>query len=121
VICGAPNYLAARGKPLTAADLVKHDCIVGWRPRHNVAWLLKDANGVTVRHVIPVKHEISDYEMLLAAVRAGSGLAQLPLGWWALTLVAGSSPRFSTACRAAKCRSTFYGRGCERCLQSFAW
>jgi DNA-binding transcriptional LysR family regulator len=79
VICGAPAYLAAHGKPVIAADLANHDCIVGWRPEHNVAWLLKDANGATVHHLIRVKHEIRDYEMLLAAVTAGSGLAQLPL------------------------------------------
>ena len=35
--------------------------------------------GTVAPHVIPVKHEIGDFEMLLSAVRAGLGLAQLPL------------------------------------------
>jgi DNA-binding transcriptional LysR family regulator len=27
VACASPDYLAARGLPLTPADLVRHDCI----------------------------------------------------------------------------------------------
>ena len=78
VICGTPGYLATRGTPLSGADLDDHDCIVGWRHEHDVAWLLKQPDGSVTRQVIPVKHEIRDYEMMLAAVRAGCGLAQLP-------------------------------------------
>ncbi|MET0732721.1 MAG: LysR family transcriptional regulator [Casimicrobiaceae bacterium] len=79
VICGTPAYLAARGTPLSAADLANHDCIVGWRREHNVTWLLKQVDGSIAHHIIPVKHEIGDFEMLLTAVRAGRGIAQLPL------------------------------------------
>jgi DNA-binding transcriptional LysR family regulator len=79
LICGAPQYLAARGTSMSPADLAKHDCIVGWRHAHHVAWLLKQPDGTVAPHVIPVKHEIGDFEMLLSAVRAGLGLAQLPL------------------------------------------
>lgn len=79
VICGAPHYLAARGVPMTPTDLAKHDCVVGWRHVHHVAWLLKQPDGSFAPHVIPVKHEIGDFEMLLSAVRGGLGLAQLPL------------------------------------------
>ncbi len=79
VICGAPHYLAQRGTPTSPADLAKHDCIVGWRHAHHVSWLLKQPDGTVAPHVIPVKHEIFDFEMVLSAVRAGLGLAQLPL------------------------------------------
>ena len=78
VICAAPDYLAARGTPHGPADLAHHDCIVGWRHAHNTAWLLKQPDGSIAPHVVPVKHEISDFEMTVAAVRAGRGLAQLP-------------------------------------------
>ncbi len=78
VICGAPRYLATRGTPTSPADLVNHDCIVGWRHAHHAAWLLKQPDGTVGPHVIPAKHEIYDYEMLLSAIRAGLGLAQLP-------------------------------------------
>jgi DNA-binding transcriptional LysR family regulator len=79
VICGSPSYLAARGIPAAATDLATHDCIVGWRHAHHVAWLLKQPDGTIAPQFIPVKHEICDFEMLLSAVRAGLGLAQLPL------------------------------------------
>jgi DNA-binding transcriptional LysR family regulator len=79
VICGAPDYLAARGTPQSAADLADHDCIVGWRRARHVAWLLKQPDGSVTPHVVPVKHEVCDFEMMLAAVKAGRGLAQLPL------------------------------------------
>jgi DNA-binding transcriptional LysR family regulator len=79
VICGAPGYLARRKAPLCAEDLLNHDCIVGWRREHKVAWLLKQPNGLIGHYVIPVKHEVRDFEMMMAAARAGLGLAQLPL------------------------------------------
>lgn len=79
VICGAPEYLAARGTPLGPADLVDHDCIIGWRHGHHAAWLLKRSDGSVAPHVILAKHTFCDFEMVLAAVRAGRGLAQLPL------------------------------------------
>lgn len=58
LICGAPQYLAARGTPMSPADLAKHHCIVGRRHAHHVAWLLKQPDGTVAPHVIPVKHEI---------------------------------------------------------------
>ena len=78
VICAAPDYLAARGTPRIPDDLIHHDCIVGWRHAHNTAWLLKQADGSVAPHAVPVKHEICDFEMMVAAVKAGRGLAQLP-------------------------------------------
>lgn len=63
---------------MSPTDLAKHNCIVGWRHAHHVAWLLKQPDGVVAPHVVPVKHEICDFEMLLSTVRAGLGLAQLP-------------------------------------------
>jgi DNA-binding transcriptional LysR family regulator len=108
VICGAPDYLTARGKPLTAADLVSHDCIVGWRHEHHAAWLLKRPDGSVAPHVIPVKHEIYDFEMVLAAVRAGRGLAQLPF-WLA-----------EDDLRRGRL-ITYYGRARAPCPRKLAW
>jgi DNA-binding transcriptional LysR family regulator len=78
VICAAPAYLSARGEPLSPSDLAHHDCIVGWRHGHHVAWILRQPDGSAAAHLVPVKHEVCDYEMTLAAVKAGRGLAQLP-------------------------------------------
>lgn len=79
VIVGAPGYLARRGVPRSQADLDGHDCIVGRRPGHRVAWLLKQPDGSIARHAVSVKHEIQDFESVLTAVRGGHGLAQLPV------------------------------------------
>lgn len=78
VIVGSTGYYAGRGEPRSLAEVVNHDCIVG-RPQDQATnWLIEQADGVVMRHAIPVKHEFHDYEMALAAVRAGQGIAQLP-------------------------------------------
>jgi DNA-binding transcriptional LysR family regulator len=79
VIVGAPSYIAKRGAPRALADLKVHDCIVGRRQGNRIAWLLKQPDGSIARHVVPVKHEIQDFEMVQRAAKAGQGLAQLPL------------------------------------------
>ncbi|QJP13471.1 LysR family transcriptional regulator [Starkeya sp. ORNL1] len=79
VIVGAPGYIAKRGTPRSLADLAVHDCIVGRRQGHRVAWLVKQPDGSIARHAVSVKHEIQDFETVQSAVRAGHGLAQLPL------------------------------------------
>jgi DNA-binding transcriptional LysR family regulator len=79
VIVGTPGYIAKRGAPRSQADLSVHDCIVGRRQGNRIAWLLKQPDGSIVRHAVSVKHEIQDFETVQTAVRAGHGLAQLPL------------------------------------------
>jgi len=79
VIVGAPGYIAKRGAPRSQADLKAHDCIVGRRQGNRIAWLLKQPDGSIARHAVSVKHEIQDFETVQRAVRAGHGLAQLPL------------------------------------------
>jgi len=79
VIVGAPGYIAKRGVPRSLADLKVHDCIVGRRQGNRIAWLLKQPDGSIARHVVSVKHEFQDFETVHRAVRAGHGLAQLPL------------------------------------------
>jgi DNA-binding transcriptional LysR family regulator len=78
VICAAPDYLAAHGVPLSPADLADHDCIASWRHEQHGVWLLKQPDGSLTPYIVPVKHEVGDYEMMLAAVVAGRGLAQFP-------------------------------------------
>jgi DNA-binding transcriptional LysR family regulator len=31
IVCAAPSYLQRRGEPVTHSDLMRHDCLVGWR------------------------------------------------------------------------------------------
>ncbi|MGR4932285.1 LysR family transcriptional regulator [Bradyrhizobium sp. CAR08] len=79
VIVGAPSYVAKRGLPRTVADLKVHDCIVGRRQGNRIVWLLKQPDGSIARHVVFAKHEFQDFETVHTVVRAGHGLAQLPL------------------------------------------
>jgi DNA-binding transcriptional LysR family regulator len=79
VICAASDYLEERGIPLNPSDLAEHDCIVGWQLSRHATWLLRRADGTFAPHFVPAKHEFCDLEIVLAAVKAGRGLAQLPL------------------------------------------
>nr|WP_318289475.1 LysR substrate-binding domain-containing protein [Paraburkholderia sp. BL8N3] len=79
VICGSPAYVAARGAPRQAADLADHDCIAGQHSPRRIAWLLKQPDGAVVPHTVPIKHTVCDFEMMLATIKAGHGLGQLPL------------------------------------------
>ena len=78
VICGSPAYLARRGAPVSHADLLRHDCLAGWRRGARPAWLLKDENGMIGPHEVPVRHELPDGDAMLDACLAGCGLAQFP-------------------------------------------
>lgn len=78
VICAAPSYLRRRGMPLAHADLYRHDCLVGWRRGNRPTWFLKNAQGQTEPHEVPVRHEFFDGDALESACIAGCGLAQLP-------------------------------------------
>jgi DNA-binding transcriptional LysR family regulator len=78
VICAAPAYLARRGTPATHADLYRHDCLVGWRRGNRPMWFLKNDQGQTEPHEIPVRHDLFDGDALESACLAACGLAQLP-------------------------------------------
>ncbi|MGE1154829.1 LysR family transcriptional regulator [Pseudomonas kitaguniensis] len=78
LICATPDYLARHALPETRDDLLKHDCIVGWRNGTRKTWMLIDEKGQTFEQEVRVKHEMGDGEMLLEMTLAGGGLAQLP-------------------------------------------
>ena len=78
LICATREYLHRHGTPQAPADLLRHDCIVGWRNGTRKSWMLVDEKGQTNEHDVRVKHEMGDGEMLLDMTLAGGGLAQLP-------------------------------------------
>jgi DNA-binding transcriptional LysR family regulator len=78
VICAAPAYVERRGKPVTQADLHRHDCLVGWRRENRPMWFLKNEQGQTELQEVPVRHDFFDGDALESACIAGCGLAQLP-------------------------------------------
>lgn len=78
LICATPDYLQRCGVPQAREDLLRHECIVGWRNGTRKTWMLLDDKGQVYEQEVCVKHEMGDGEMLLEMVLAGGGLAQLP-------------------------------------------
>ncbi|MFM0616311.1 LysR family transcriptional regulator [Paraburkholderia nemoris] len=78
VICASPDYLRERPEVLDRKDLLKNDCIIGWRHGLRANWWLKEKNGTIVGQDIHVRHELADGESMLEATLSGCGLSQLP-------------------------------------------
>lgn len=78
VMVAAPSYLSERGTPISAADLPLHDCVVYSSVQGDDRWSLKTAAGKNLS--VPVKGPLrsNDLSAVLAAARAGMGLAVLP-------------------------------------------
>lgn len=74
----APEYLARRGTPATPADLAQHDCLVYSSVQGDDRWSFTGASGEAVS--VPVKGTLrsNNLSAVLAACRAGLGLAVLP-------------------------------------------
>lgn len=78
VIVAAPDYLEARGCPVTLDDIQSHDCIVGFRRDIPASWRVRRDDGSIVRITPPATHEIGDGAAIVDAAVAGLGLAQMP-------------------------------------------
>ena len=78
VMVAAPSYLSERGRPLSAADLPSHDCLVYSSVQGDDRWSLKAATGEKL--LVPVRGPLRSNKLsaILAAARAGMGLAVLP-------------------------------------------
>lgn len=74
-LCASPEYLAARGMPVRAADLPDHS-LIGYHNRTTV--YLDDALGDAGRIELAPVIAISDAAALLPVVLAGAGIAHLP-------------------------------------------
>lgn len=75
VVCAAPAYLSRHGTPGHPRDLADHPCIV-FRPTGNT-WMFRTQRG-PVEVEVPAKLASNDTSMMLAAARAGNGIAVLP-------------------------------------------
>lgn len=78
VICASPDYLHRSAQVKDKADLLEHDCIIGWRKGVRATWLLMGHKGIVEQQEIRVRHEFDDGEMMLRAALEGCGLSQLP-------------------------------------------
>lgn len=78
IVVASPDYLRRRGIPQTAAALAQHDVLQFSSFDWGNHWLLDDVKGV--RHRLPVRARLrcDSGESLVAAARAGAGLAVVP-------------------------------------------
>ena len=78
LMVAAPPYLAARGTPASAADLATHDCVIYSSVQGDDRWSLRTPAGQKLS--VPVKGPLrsNNLSAVLAAARAGMGLAVLP-------------------------------------------
>ncbi len=71
---GAPDYLAARGIPMTPADLSGHDCIVGPGLSGRGGWTFEQDGTVTSVEV-GGRVQVATAEGVIACSKAGLGIA----------------------------------------------
>ncbi len=78
VMVAAPRYLSERGTPRSAADLPLHHCVVYSSVQGDDRWSLTTPAGEKLS--VPVKGPLrsNNLSAILAAARAGMGLAVLP-------------------------------------------
>lgn len=79
VLVASPDYLEARGKPGTVADLAAHDAIVFRMPstgRHR-PWQLREDERALELHPT-ARTQVNDGEGIVAAARMGLGIGQVP-------------------------------------------
>ena len=78
LMVAAPSYLKARGTPSSAADLAAHACVVYSSVQGDDRWSLVSPAGE--KQSVPVKGLLrsNNLSAVLAATRAGMGLAVLP-------------------------------------------
>jgi DNA-binding transcriptional LysR family regulator len=76
VVCAAPSYLDARGRPTTVAELGVHDCLAH---DHESSWQL-EVDGVRQLHRFSRQaFRANSYVALEKAATQGRGVAMLPL------------------------------------------
>jgi DNA-binding transcriptional LysR family regulator len=78
VLVASAEYLARRGTPATPAELSAHDALIYSSVQGDERWHFAGADGKTLQ--VPVKGPLrsNNLSALLAAARAGFGLAALP-------------------------------------------
>ena len=91
VMVAAPEYLAQRGAPREVADLADHACIVYSSVQGNDVWRFLGPEGPYESAQLNAPLRSNNLSVVLAAARAGMGLAILPHYVAAPALAAGAS------------------------------
>jgi DNA-binding transcriptional LysR family regulator len=77
LIVGSPAYLAARGTPLSPADLAEHNCLGFTFSPPAMEWALLDENGAQRMYPVKGNTRVSDGDALRELTVLGAGLARL--------------------------------------------
>jgi len=77
-LCGAPAYLEAHGRPRTAGEVSRHNCLVYAYARQSGEWRIADPEGVEHRLAVRGNLTANNGELLLAAAMQGTGLVLVP-------------------------------------------
>jgi DNA-binding transcriptional LysR family regulator len=78
LVCASPNYIAARGRPKTLADLDGHDTIIYARQSSVASWFFVDDGGRREQVQIRSRLRFDDLEAIAEAAVAGAGVTWLP-------------------------------------------
>ncbi|MDP1899617.1 MAG: LysR family transcriptional regulator [Rubrivivax sp.] len=79
VVVAAPEYLVQRGTPRSPADLGGHDALIYSTVQGDARWLFTGVDGQAQPTTVHGPLRSNNLSALLAAARAGMGLAALPL------------------------------------------
>lgn len=78
IVCAAPSYLQARGRPETPAELLNHACIAYTYAATANEWQFSDAAGVPHAVRVPVVMHTNNGDTAVAAALAGLGITWQP-------------------------------------------
>ncbi|MGH8798011.1 MAG: LysR substrate-binding domain-containing protein [Caldimonas sp.] len=78
LVAAAPDYLARAGTPLAPADLARHACLIYSSVQGDDRWQFTDAGGRGITAAVQGPLRSNNLSAVLAAARAGHGLAALP-------------------------------------------
>ncbi|WP_281407600.1 substrate binding domain-containing protein [Neorhizobium sp. P12A] len=105
VVVATPAYLDLHGIPMTLADLERHNCLPFMFQGSSKTWKFRNSEGEIA--IMPsAKLRTNDAVGVMAAVRAGLGLAQGPSWMFAEEIAAGRLVRVLTArqsCHRTRC------------------
>ena len=78
LVAGSPEYLARTGTPAEPPDLTRHACLIYSSVQGDDRWQFTDAGGHGITAAVQGPLRSNNLSAVLAAARAGHGLAALP-------------------------------------------
>jgi DNA-binding transcriptional LysR family regulator len=77
-ICGSPELIAARGRPMKPQDMTKMPCVIDTNGRWLSNWPFVDANGDPFTVPVTGRIEVNSPQAARSAAIAGIGFATMP-------------------------------------------